>query len=78
VGLGVPACNALYVYLKTTYACVDKSVFLASYLTSTTTTTTTITTTTEITSTEQVKKERLLTLLAVHMYSYGDIVRENL
>jgi hypothetical protein len=46
VGLGVPACNALYVYLKTTYACVDPSVFLPSYLTTSTTTTTTTSTTT--------------------------------
>jgi hypothetical protein len=52
VSLGVPACNALYVYLKTTYACVDKTVFLPSYLTTSTTSTTT--TTEKATTTEQV------------------------
>ncbi len=66
VSLGVPACNALYVYLKTTYACVDKTVFLPSYLTTSTTSTTT-TTTEKATTTEQVactdKKENEIFLI---------------
>jgi hypothetical protein len=63
--LGVPACLDLHVYLKTTYVCVDMSVFLPRYLlntdqqlvyesTSSTTTppiTTTTTTTTRRTTT---------------------------
>lgn len=32
VRLGVPACNDLHVYLKTTYSCVDQAVFQPHYL----------------------------------------------